>query len=146
MPLRQFVLCPVLLWLLFSTTSAQPSSSVIAIRTLLDNQVAAWNRGDLEGFMNGYWRSPNLTFISGATVTKGWEAVRARYQQRYQAEGRAMGTLGFQDLVIEMVGPRAALVHGRWQVTLPEHVLSGRFTLLIRRLSEGWRIVYDHTS
>ncbi|MGQ9898179.1 MAG: YybH family protein [Acidobacteriota bacterium] len=148
MPSRQLTSCFWLLWFLFSTslTPAPSPSPGTVIRTLLNNQVAAWNRGDLEGFMKGYWRSPELTFVSGTTVTKGWEATLARYRQRYQAEGRAMGQLTFQNLVIEMVGPRAALVHGAWQVVLPEQVTSGRFTLLVRRFPNGWYIVYDHTS
>ncbi len=148
MPFRQLAACCCLLWFLLgaSPAPAQPPSSVTAIRTLLANQVAAWNRGDLEGFMEGYWRSPELTFVSGTTVTKGWEATLARYRQRYQSEGRAMGRLDFEDLVIEMVGPRAALVRGAWRVVLPEQAASGRFTLLVRRFPSGWRIVYDHTS
>jgi len=148
MPFRPLAACFCLLWFLLgaSPAPAQPPSSVAAIRTLLDRQVAAWNRGDLEGFMDGYWRSPELTFVSGTTVTKGWEATLVRYRQRYQSEGRAMGTLDFQDLVIEMVGPRAALVRGAWRVVLPEQITSGRFTLLVRRFPNGWRIVYDHTS
>ncbi|MCS7079791.1 MAG: DUF4440 domain-containing protein [Chloracidobacterium sp.] len=140
-----------LLWLCLclspSPTPARPPDAVTAVRMLLDRQVAAWNRGDLEGFMDGYWRSPELMFVSGTTVTKGWEAVLTRYRQRYQTEGRAMGTLDFHDLVIEPVGSRMALVHGGWRVVLPDQtVLGGRFTLLVRRFSVGWRIVYDHTS
>lgn len=137
-----------LLWLclIVAPTAARPPDAATAVRKLLERQVAAWNRGDLEGFMEGYWRSPELLFVSGTTVTKGWDAVLARYRQRYQAEGRAMGTLAFQSLVIEPVGTRAALVHGEWRVVSPEQTASGRFTLLVRRFPVGWRIVYDHTS
>ncbi|MFQ3583016.1 MAG: nuclear transport factor 2 family protein [Chloracidobacterium sp.] len=137
-----------LLWLLAGggLGSERPHPTVVAVRALLEAQVTAWNRGDLEGFMEGYWRSPELTFVSGTTVTKGWEATLTRYRQRYQSEGRAMGTLRFDDLVIEPVGPRAALIRGAWRVTLPDQVMAGRFTLLARRFPAGWRIVYDHTS
>ncbi|OYT73629.1 MAG: DUF4440 domain-containing protein [Chloracidobacterium sp. CP2_5A] len=135
-------------WLLAAAAAApaRPHPTVTAVRALLDRQVAAWNRGDLEGFMAGYWQSPELTFVSGTTVTKGWDATLARYRQRYQSEGRAMGALDFQELVIEPVGRGAALVRGAWRVRLPEQTASGRFTLLARRFPVGWRIVYDHTS
>ena len=76
-----------------ASVAAEPGADdpPAAVRALLDAQVEAWNRGDLEGFMAGYWRSPELVFCSGATVTKGWDATLERYRQRYQAEGREMG-------------------------------------------------------
>ena len=67
------------------------------IKHLLVSQVEAWNHGKLENFMQGYWHSPDLTFFSGATVTKGWEPTLQRYRQRYQSEGKEMGKLEFQD-------------------------------------------------
>ncbi len=77
-----------------ASVAAEPGADdpPAAVRALLDAQVEAWNRGDLEGFMAGYWRSPELVFCSGATVTKGWDATLERYRKRYQAEGREMGT------------------------------------------------------
>ena len=62
-----------------------------AVRAVLDAQVAAWNHHDLEGFMAGYWNSPELTFFSGATETKGWEPTLERYRRSYQAEGTRHG-------------------------------------------------------
>src|ERR1051326_5099567 len=70
------------------------------VKHVLISQVEAWNHGNLENFMEGYWRSPDLTFFSGATVTKGWKPTLARYQQRYQSGGNEMGHLEFQDLDI----------------------------------------------
>ena len=72
-----------------------------AIRKLLDDQVRAWNRGDLEGFMAGYWKSPDLTFTSGGDQTKGWQATLERYRKRYQGEGREMGKLAFTDVTVQ---------------------------------------------
>ena len=72
--------------------------SEAAIRAVLQAQVEAWNHHDLQGFMTGYWNSPELTFFSGATETKGWQPTLERYKPRYQAEGRSMGTLSFSDL------------------------------------------------
>jgi beta-aspartyl-peptidase (threonine type) len=111
------------------------------------SQVEAWNRGDLEGFMQGYWNSPDLTFFSGTTVTRGWAPTLARYKQRYQSESREMGKLEFQDLDIDLLSRRSAVVTGKWQLTMKSgQTPHGLFTLVLKRMSEGWRIVHDHTS
>jgi ketosteroid isomerase-like protein len=117
------------------------------IKHLLVSQVEAWNHGDLQGFMQGYWHSPDLTFFSGATVTKGWEPTLSRYRQRYQAEGKEMGKLEFQDLNIDLLSRRSAVVTGRWQLTMSDGKQPhGLFTLIFNRMPNGWRIVHDHTS
>jgi ketosteroid isomerase-like protein len=119
-----------------------------SIKHLLVSQVEAWNKGNLEGFMEGYWHSPDLTFFSGTAITKGWEPTLARYRQRYQSEGREMGRLEFQDLDIDVMGPRSAVVTGKWQLTMKDGKQPhGLFTLVLKRIqSAGWRIVHDHTS
>ena len=117
------------------------------IRAVMDKQVAAWNAGDIDGFMAGYWRSPDLTFFSGATVTKGWEPTLQRYQQRYQGQGKEMGKLEFQDLNIDLPSRRAAVVTGKWQLTMSDGKQPhGLFTLIVKRMQGGWHIVHDHTS
>ena len=117
-----------------------------AIRQMLDDQVAAWNKGDLDGFMAGYWNSPELTFISGKDLTRGYEATLERYRKKYQAEGKEMGKLAFTDVVVTPLGPDAALVTGKWELTLSKDKVGGRYTLVVRKLPAGWRIVHDHTS
>jgi beta-aspartyl-peptidase (threonine type) len=118
-----------------------------AIQDVLDAQVTAWNRGDLEGFMAGYWHSDALAFFSGKEVMSGWQATLDRYRKRYQAEGRdKMGTLSFSDLQIDLLGPDSALVRGRWKLITSKEPLGGLFTLLFMRKPEGWRIAHDHTS
>src|SRR5262245_50222274 len=78
------------------------------VRKLLDGQVAAWNRGDLEGYMDAYWRSIRLTFFAGGTVTTGWQPTLDRYRRRYQGQGKAMGKLVFSELQIDLLGADAA--------------------------------------
>jgi beta-aspartyl-peptidase (threonine type) len=117
-----------------------------AVRQVLDAQAAAWNKGDLDGFMAGYWSSPELSFFSGGTRTRGWQATLDRYRQRYQAEGKEMGRLSFGDVEIELLGPDAALVRGHWKLEMSKDKPEGLFTLIFKRLPEGWRIVHDHTS
>jgi beta-aspartyl-peptidase (threonine type) len=124
-----------------------PADPVAAIRRLLDDQVAAWNRGDLEGYMAGYWRSPALTFYAGATITTGWQPTLDRYRKRYQGEGQEMGRLAFDDLRIEVLAPDAALARGIWRLTTRQgRERRGLFTVLLKRLPEGWRVTHDHSS
>jgi beta-aspartyl-peptidase (threonine type) len=117
-----------------------------AIRKVLDDQVVAWNKGDLKTFMAGYWESPKLSFYSGSNKTQGWKETLERYRKRYQADGKEMGKLSFSELDVEMLGPDAALVRGRWHVEMTKEKHAGLFTLIVRKLPDGWKIVHDHTS
>ena len=123
-----------------------PADAVPEIHALLDRQVEAWNRHDLEGFMAGYWDSPDLTFFSGGTTVAGWKSTLDRYHQRYQSNGAEMGQLDFSDLRIETLGPASAFVRGRWHLKLTAGEAGGLFTLTLRKFDEGWRIIHDHTS
>ncbi|MCU1256724.1 MAG: L-asparaginase [Candidatus Angelobacter sp.] len=117
------------------------------IKHVLVSQIEAWNHGKLDAFMQGYWHSPDLTFFSGDTVTLGWEPTLLRYRQRYQADGKEMGKLEFQDLKIDLLSRRSAIITGRWQLTMSDGKQPhGLFTLIFKRLPAGWRIVHDHTS
>src|SRR5262245_41140083 len=117
-----------------------------AVRKLLDDQAQAWNRRDLEGFMAGYWKSPDLTFSSGSEQTRGWQATLERFRKRYQGEGKEMGKLTFSDIHVYPLGPDSAYVRGKFQLERSKDKPAGLFTLIVRRLPEGWRIVHDHTS
>jgi beta-aspartyl-peptidase (threonine type) len=118
-----------------------------AVERVLRAQQAAWNRHDLDGFMAGYWNSPELTFFSGALEHQGWQATLERYRGKYASPGHEMGKLEFSGLRIEMLGAEAAFVRGAWQLTLPDGKMPhGLFTLVLRKFPEGWRIVHDHTS
>jgi len=124
--------------------SAKPAAT--EIRNVLDRQVEAWNRRDLEGFMQGYWHSRDLTFYSGGTVVSGWEETLARYRNRYQSAGNEMGQLEFTDLKIELLGPTAAFVRGRFHLIMSSSESGGLFTLTFRKFADGWKIIHDHTS
>jgi beta-aspartyl-peptidase (threonine type) len=133
------------LWMLVSNSYAADSES--AIKHVLTAQQEAWNRHDLDGFMSGYWNSPDLTFFSGAKETRGWQATLDRYRATYGSPGHAMGKLDFSDLRIEMLGPEAAFVRGAWHLTMPEGKNpGGKFTLIFRKFGDGWKIIHDHTS
>jgi beta-aspartyl-peptidase (threonine type) len=124
-----------------------PADAVQAVRVVLDRQVADWNKGDLDGFLAGYWNSPKVVFQSAGERTYGFEAMRERYRRRYKAEGKEMGRLDFSALEIESLGPEVALARGRWQLVLSNGTKpAGLFTVILRRLPDGWKIVHDHTS
>ena len=134
-----------------STFARQPPSktksaqSVAAIEAVLNTQRDAWNRGDIEGYMDGYERSEKTVFISGDNVTRGWQTVLERYKKSYDTREK-MGVLTFSDLEITLLGNSSASVLGRWSLKRAKDEPHGRFTLIFKRTSKGWRIVHDHTS
>lgn len=131
------------------TIAGQASSGKAesAITQVLEEQTSAWNRQDLEGFMAGYWNSPELTFFSGAHESKGWQAALDRYKKSYQGAGHEMGKLEFSNLRIEMLGAEAAFVRGEFHLTMSDgKTPHGLFTLIFRKFPEGWKIVHDHSA
>ncbi len=121
------------------------AKALAAIRAVLDAQAAAWNRGDIEGYMDGYARSDDIVFVSGDSVTRGWQATFDRYKKGYDTREK-MGTLEFSDLEIKVMGKDVAVVHGSWLLTRASDKPHGRFTLIFRRTGKNWRIIHDHTS
>jgi uncharacterized protein (TIGR02246 family) len=117
------------------------------IRKVLDEQVAAWNRGDIDSFMKGYDNSPGTTFI-GKAVQHGWETVRRNYHERYPTKEK-MGLLDFSGIEVKMLGPDYATVLGKFHLKRNEAGggdASGIFTLIFHKTSNGWRVIQDHTS
>ena len=121
------------------------SKDEAAIRNVMDDQAAAWNRGDIDGFMAGYWRSEKLTFVSGTSVTRGWQGTLDRYKKGYDTRAK-MGTLTFSDLEITILSKDAAVVLGSWSLAREKDNPHGKFTLIFRKFKDGWRVVMDHTS
>ena len=124
---------------------AAAASDESAIREVLARQQEAWNRGDVDAFMQGYERSEALVFTSGGVIHRGWEATLARYRKSYP-DRAAMGRLRFSDLEIRLLGGSAAAVLGRWELQRAGDRPHGIFTLVFRKTSGGWKIVHDHTS
>jgi len=115
------------------------------ITAVLTAQQAAWNRGDVDSFLVGYWESPELTFSGSTGVARGFEGVRTRYQKNYPDKA-AMGELAFSDLEFHFLGPDAALVLGKWHLKRERGDVGGVFSLVWQRLPQGWKIIHDHTS
>ncbi|MEE2825363.1 MAG: DUF4440 domain-containing protein [Planctomycetota bacterium] len=114
------------------------------IERLLKTQVDCWNREDINGFMQTYWKSDKLTFSGSGKTTRGWQATLDQYKKSYPAG--SMGKLHFEDLEVELLSKRVALVLGRWHLDLQGEKKEGNFSLVLKKMKQGWKIVHDHSS
>jgi len=130
---------------MFAKPAEERAADRNAIRAVLDAQQTAWNRGDVDAFMAGYWHSPELTFSGSSGVSRGWDGVMARYKKNY-SDRAAMGQLDFSELEFRFLGPDAALVLGHWHLKREKDEPGGVFSLVWERFPDGWKIVHDHTS
>ena len=121
-----------------------PVSVEQAVTKVLDAQQAAWNSGNIDAYMSGYWNSKDLVFTSGGKIRKGFEETLQSYKKKYKPGD--MGKLAFSDLEFTPISPEAALVLGRWELTEKGAPSGGVFTLLFRKIGGEWKIVHDHTS
>jgi ketosteroid isomerase-like protein len=114
------------------------------IKRVLLQQAEAWNRGDIDAFMEHYWKSDSLSFSSGGRTTRGWQATKDNYRRRYPTRDE-MGKLSFSQLEITPIGSDGALVLGNWRLERTSPV-GGNFSLVLRRIEGRWLIIHDHTS
>ncbi|MBU6121769.1 YybH family protein [Hymenobacter siberiensis] len=124
-----------------------PEAARRAIVQVLTTQTAAWNRGDIPGFMQGYWQSDSLVFIGRKGPTYGWQPTLANYQKNYP-DAAAMGKLDFSGLRVSLLAPSAAQVVGHWHLARPAALgdLQGYFLLVLRQIGGKWVVVADHTN
>jgi ketosteroid isomerase-like protein len=116
------------------------------ILDVMQRQEKNWNAGDIDAFMEDYWKSENLKFIGSKGVTQGWQATKDRYFASYP-DRAAMGTLKFDIKEVDFISENAAWVLGKFYLTRPEKGdLSGHFTLIFKKINQQWVIVSDHTS
>lgn len=138
-----------LLWivlLIFSgcTPKFDPASEEKAIRDVLKAQEIAWNEGNVDGFMEGYWKSDSLMFI-GSPITYGWNATLQRYKKSYPTQ-EIMGQLDFSFYSFKFIDSESCLVTGKYHLKRTADEPTGMFTLLLRKIDGKWVVVYDHTS
>ena len=131
------------LMLLLSTFSFGQDKK--AITNLLEKQRLAWNRGDLEGYMVGYWKSDSLLFVGKDGPKYGWKTTLENYKKSYPDDD-AMGTLTFNILQINIIDLKNAFVLGGWKLKREKDEPQGFFTLWLRRIKGQWKIVADHSS
>ena len=136
----------ILIFLLPLALFAQPDAKELsAIRKVMQLQQEAWNRADLNAFMEGYWNSDSLKFIGRNGITYGWQTTLDNYKKGYPTP-EAMGRLTFTILALEMTSKTSAFMIGRWQLKRAHDEPGGHFTLLWRKINKKWVIVADHTS
>ncbi len=123
----------------------EASEIEVQVTSILTDQAAAWNRADIDGFMEHYWKSDHLTFSSGGKTTRGWAQTKANYKKRYPTPEK-MGKLKFRELQVTTLGDYAALALGRWYLRRADDSLEGNFSLVFRIIDKRWVIVHDHTS
>jgi ketosteroid isomerase-like protein len=124
--------------------TAAGSNEVESIKKLLNDQKECWNRQDIEGFMTGYWRSEEMTFSGGGKIARGWQATIDRYKKNYPKE--KMGQLDFRNIEVTLLSDSAAMVLGDFHLTMPDRVSEGNFTLVLKKMSDGWKVIHDHSS
>jgi uncharacterized protein (TIGR02246 family) len=130
---------------LLTLGAAAQASGETAIRTLLQRQTEAWNRGDLEGFMQTYWKSDSLMFIGKSGVTRGWQQTLDNYKRNYPDKA-AMGTLFFDIIQVKPLSENYYYVTGKWMLQRTAGGLSGHYTLLVQNINGSWKIISDHSS
>jgi hypothetical protein len=129
------------------TPKTTPLAARRAIVQVLTTQTAAWNRGDIPGFMEGYWKSDSLVFIGRKGPTYGWQPTLTNYQKSYP-DAAAMGQLDFSGLRVSLLAPCAAQVVGHWHLARLAALgdLQGYFLLVLRQVAGKWVVVADHTN
>ena len=151
--MKNLILAFTLVLFAASVNFAQPGkmkdNTAEDIRAVMNKQAAAWNKGDIEGFMQGYWNSPEMKFVSGDDVSRGWQAALDRYKKSYDSKEK-MGFLTFSGLEINVLSKDSAVVLGSWDLEREVNGIKdnphGKFTLIFRKFNDGWKIVHDHTS
>src|SRR6476659_5558523 len=143
--MRRPIASLVLSLFLITACTTHSDEAAQGVQSVMEMQQAAWNRGDIDAFMEGYDRADTTTFVSGDEVTHGWQTVLDRYKQRYSSREQ-MGSLSFSELIVTSIASDSALVDGRCMLTRTNDAPHGRFTLLFRRVGGNWRIVHDTTT
>lgn len=136
---------PSLAFLLFGFSLEVIAQDADAIRTILHGQQDAWNAGNIELFMEYYWRSDSLYFITKDGVTNGWQSTLDRYKKSYPNK-ESMGKLTFELIFVDLIASDVAFVAGKWLVVTASKTSQGHFNLLLRKKNSQWLIVLDHTS
>ncbi len=141
--MRKLILSAIIV-LSVVTASAQSKDELI-VRNVLETQRLAWNEGNVEKFMEGYWKSDSLMFIGKSGVTYGWQKTLDNYKKGYP-DTAAMGKLKFDILEVKRLSVMYFFVVGKWHLTRSIGDVEGHFTLLFKKIKNTWVIVADHSS
>src|ERR1051326_2384402 len=140
--MKKFLL---LLALFFSLVAFSQPDDALSIRNVLNDQVKAWNNGDIETFMQGYWKNDSLMFIGKSGINWGWQKTLESYKKRYP-DTTAMGQLSFDIILVKELSPEYYYVVGKWMLKRSIGDLTGHYNLLLRKINGRWLIIADHSS
>ena len=135
----------LIICILFSGIAHAQNNDDNAIRTVMSNQVKAWNNGNIDLFMQSYWKSDSLLFLGSKGPTYGWQTTLENYKKQYP-DTVTMGKLDFDILEIKLLDKNYAFVLGKWHLARTIGDIGGHFTLLFRKIKNQWYIIADHTS
>lgn len=141
----KYIICCLTIMLSLNSAAATASTDEESIREVISLQQKAWNKGDLAGYMQGYWQSKKLRFASGNSYRFGWKTTLKNYQKNYPNKA-AMGTLTFDIIDVNLINDANALVFGRWHLQRDKDTPQGLFTLTFAKIDGQWLITQDHTS
>jgi len=139
------ILFPLIVFSKNANDTIKKNKEELLIRKVLDDQIIAWNRGDLEQYMSGYWKSDSLRFIGKSGLKYGWQNTLNNYKKSYPDKA-SMGILVFNVLSVELFSPDIAFVIGLWKLTRDAGNIDGVFSLVFRKINGQWLIVCDHSS
>jgi ketosteroid isomerase-like protein len=142
--MNKIIVC-LLLSLCFYTKAIAQSKEQKAVVAVLESQRLAWNKGNIEEYMQGYWKSDSLVFVGKNGPQYGWNKTLQNYQKSYPNK-EAMGELQFNFINIEIIGQDQAFVLGQWKLTREKDEPQGFFTLRLKKIKGEWKVVYDHSS
>ena len=117
----------------------------LSIRKVFEDGCAAWNRGDLDGYLASYWDSEKVIWVSGDSLRRGKKAIAAAYKARFSTR-QQMGKLTVAELEIDLLTPEDAIAFGRWNLIVDDKVSNGFFTVRLKKIEGAWLFVYDHAS
>lgn len=130
--------------LLLLACTSQQSIDVVEVRSVIQNQQLAWNKGLINDFMDGYWNNAEMKFITKNGVRKGWNETLKSYKKSYPTKEK-MGELLFTDLQIDAISQEIAHATGNWNINYPKDTIGGHFSLVFKQFRNGPKIIIDHT-
>ena len=143
--MKHTLLLIMVTFLLLGCTKSTFDADRLAIQSAMDKQAHCWSNGDLEGYMDGYWRSDSLRFMGKRGITKGWQTTLDNYKKSYPDKA-TMGKLTFNLISFEPLGDRQMFVVGKWTLAREKDTLMGHYSLIWRKIDGEWKVVFDHTS
>ncbi|MHC1704043.1 MAG: hypothetical protein AB9846_09070 [Tenuifilaceae bacterium] len=134
-----------LVFIISSCSNSNFESNKTAIKEVMDKQAQSWSSGDIEGFMDGYWKSDSLRFLGRRGLTKGWQTTLDNYKKSYPDKS-AMGKLKFNHISFEPLNNKQMFVVGKWALEREKDTLSGYYSLLWKNIDGQWKVIFDHTN